>query len=290
MSADQHARPAPDNLQFDRAVNAGLSGSKSGEACGRCDRSITVEYYHRDGQVLCRACKQQIEIEDRESAKRGLSAAGFSSAALFGFGAAIAGAAIYWGVGALTGLEIGLVAILIGFMVGAAVRMGASGHGGRRYQFLAAGLTWFAVALAYTPPFVHQMIESAATAADSVAADPPASQAAPDSDLVTGGAPDADRQVPAATPSSVDGAAAVDSAAAAPEIPGVGGILLVIVGMVLVIVALPAIAVIGSLPGGLINGLIIAFGLHQAWKMTAARDAQITGPYKVNTPPQAASA
>ena len=62
-------------------------------------------------------------------------------AAIFGLGAALAGAAIYYAVIAITHFEIGLVAILIGYMVGYAVRKGAGGRGGLRFQILAALLT-----------------------------------------------------------------------------------------------------------------------------------------------------
>jgi len=48
-------------------------------------------------------------------------------AGVFGLGAAIAGAAIYYAVMAIADLEIGIVAILIGYMVGYAVRKGAAG-------------------------------------------------------------------------------------------------------------------------------------------------------------------
>jgi hypothetical protein len=55
-------------------------------------------------------------------------------AALFGIGAGILGAAIYYGVLALTGYNIGLVAIGVGILVGRAVRKGSGGFGGRGYQ------------------------------------------------------------------------------------------------------------------------------------------------------------
>ena len=75
----------------------------------------------------------------------------FVMALLFGLGAGIAGAIIYYAVIAITNFEIGIVAILIGYMVGYAVRKGAGGRGGRRFQVLAVALTYIAVGLAYTP-------------------------------------------------------------------------------------------------------------------------------------------
>src|SRR5207237_1674878 len=76
-------------------------------------------------------------------------------ASLFGLGAGIVGAAIYYAVIALANLEIGIVAILIGYMVGYAVRRGAGGRGGRRFQALAVALTYLSIALAYAPVAVQ---------------------------------------------------------------------------------------------------------------------------------------
>jgi hypothetical protein len=45
--------------------------------------------------------------------------------------------------------------------------------------------------------------------------------------------------------------------------------------------ALPVLVVIGSLPGGFISAAIIAFGMRQAWRMTAAPQVQIAGPYRI---------
>jgi hypothetical protein len=56
---------------------------------------------------------------------------------------------LYYGVIAITNVELGLVAIAIGYLVGYAVRAGTGGRGGRRFQILAVLLTYFSVSLAY---------------------------------------------------------------------------------------------------------------------------------------------
>jgi hypothetical protein len=49
---------------------------------------------------------------------------------------------------------------------------------------------------------------------------------------------------------------------------------------------LPVLAVVSSLPGGLISAAIIAFGMQQAWRMTGVAALQISGPYRIAaTPP-----
>ena len=54
-------------------------------------------------------------------------------------------------------------------------------------------------------------------------------------------------------------------------------------------VALPVLSVVSSFPSGLISAAIIAFGMHQAWRMTAAPNVQITGPYRIATESAAAT-
>src|SRR2546422_5507986 len=55
------------------------------------------------------------------------------------------GAGLYFGIEATTGYELGLVAVVVGLMVGGAVRKGSNGRGGWRYQALAMFLTYCAV-------------------------------------------------------------------------------------------------------------------------------------------------
>ena len=59
--------------------------------------------------------------------------------------AAAAGAVLYYLVTRTTGYNIGLISVLVGFMVGAAVRKGTGNRGGLLYQFLALFLTYMAI-------------------------------------------------------------------------------------------------------------------------------------------------
>jgi hypothetical protein len=40
-------------------------------------------------------------------------------------------------------------------------------------------------------------------------------------------------------------------------------------------------AALGSMPGGLLSILIIGFGLRQAWTITIASNAVVTGPHAI---------
>src|SRR3990172_10705275 len=125
--------PGKDDLQFDSAEAAGAK--PAGLVCALCQKPITTYYYEAGGQVVCASCKNQVQASN----VRGVAASNFLRATLFGVGGAAAGAGVYYAVLATTGYEVGLIAILVGFMVGYAVRLWAPGQGGGRPQ--GVGLT-----------------------------------------------------------------------------------------------------------------------------------------------------
>ena len=293
MTPDSNTRSQPDQLQFDRAVDPARKSTSAGPAamaCGQCGQPITTEYFLVDGAPACAKCKANAERADHDAARRGKSAGAMLRATAYGLGASIVGAAIYYAVARFANLEWALIAILIGFMVGYAVRAGTGGRGGRRYQLIAAGLTYWSVGLAYAPLAFEEIMKKKAgadsavvatseedsVAAAAAAAEAEARQAARDSAIVA--AMEAgDTLVP------VD--AAADSVAAAKAGAAIGaGALVLGVGLVFVMIfALPLMVILGSGVGGIISALIIGFGMQQAWKMTAASGTFIEGPFKVGS-------
>ena len=268
---DPNTRQAPAPLQFDRAVESGAPAADAQATalltCSSCGQPIKTYYYHFDGETVCAACKQTAEQAGAAQSSGGA----FLRSAIFGLGAAVAGAAIYYGVIALLSLEIGIVAILIGYMVGAAVRKGARGGGGRRYQILAVALTYFSVGLAYSPLAFKGFAEGrakAAASANSTKTFAPAGDSASES-------------VAAAAPAS--------RPVTAKRI-GFGVILLALGATFLFIFVLPIMAVMGSGASGIISVIIIGVGLRQAWRMTAGHVVTITGPYRVGGSPEATPA
>src|SRR5690349_309750 len=139
-----------DDLQFDRAQTSAGAGQPGASAptvtCVACRRAIDTEYFTVNGKAVCRDCRQQVEAQLATPQDIGT----LVRALVLGIGAAIAGAAIYFAVAYFGHLEIALVAILIGYMVGYMVRKGAAGRGGRRFQITAAALTYWSVGLAYS--------------------------------------------------------------------------------------------------------------------------------------------
>ncbi|MBN9681720.1 MULTISPECIES: hypothetical protein [unclassified Corallococcus] len=160
--------PASDeaSLQFDRAE---FTEAPSAPKCSFCQRAIKSVYYDLNTRLLCPECREQVEaaMTGGSKSKRALKAA------VFGFGAAIAGALVYWVV-SLTGYNIGLIAILVGWMVGTAVFKGSESRGGWFYQALAVGLTYFAVAASLAPDVYKELTTQPPA---EVAADAPAGEA-----------------------------------------------------------------------------------------------------------------
>jgi hypothetical protein len=277
--------PSPtegEELQFDRVTSSSSNpDGATAVVCSTCQTSIRTAYFDVDGAPTCGRCK--VAVEMREAAGRGWGSF-FKSGAL-GLLAAIAGAILYYAVIAITELEIGLVAIVIGFMVGWAVRRGARGNGGRRFQVLALVLTYFSVGLAYAPLAVKTFYEGIKerTSADSTATGQSTDSLATDTRLLE----DTVTTTIDATSSAV--ASDTVTSTSGGKI-GFGFLLVGIGGILLFVFALPVIVIFGSLPGGLISALIIGFGMHQAWRMTGARKSEITGPFKVNVSPTAESA
>src|SRR5205823_3118619 len=106
---------------------------------------IDESYYEVNGQVLCPRCSEAIQAH----LAGGAGLLRFARAGVYGVAAAVAGFALYFGVLKLTGLAIGLISIVVGLMVGSAVRAGARGRGGWAYQALAVGLTYLAIVASY---------------------------------------------------------------------------------------------------------------------------------------------
>ncbi len=256
-------------LQFDTLIAtapADTENTSQGVTCISCRRTMLDEYFDVDGQATCPSCQQQIAQLAQTPREWGV----FARACLYGFGAAILGAIVYYAVIAITNFEIGIVAIAIGFMVGHGIRMATKGRGGRRFQVVAMVLTYWAVGLAYLP-FVFAD-NSQPDTTQAAGTNPGAPAAAPDSPTA------ADAVAPPASP---DAAEATDAAGPVNNVPLA---LAVLVGLSF---ALPVLSVVSSMPGGIISAAIIAFGMHQAWKMTAAPQPQITGPFRIGAGPPA---
>lgn len=296
MSADGNSQvPGSNPLQFDVA-EAAAAGSPSAAAttCKACSKRIASTYYQVNGAILCASCRAALERPPGTRLVRALRATGF------GVLAAIAGSLLYFAVAAITGREFGLVAIAVGFMVGTAVRKGSGGRGGRAYQTLAVGLTYFAIVSTYVPliakEFQNKDFQKKLAAKDSALV-----HASPTmSDTITISA-----RGPVSPGTGVDSTSAATrsdsgfgvsqagsplattrTARARPKNLGVGTLLLGLGALALLAAAIPILAGFSNIIGLLIIGIAV----FEAWKLNRRVPLTITGPYRVAGGAEGASA
>jgi hypothetical protein len=299
LAAGQHENDAQpgDNaeLQFDQAefVGPGLSGP----ACGICHRAIGDSYYEINGKILCAECRQRVEFAFRG----GSPVARVLKAAAFGLAGAAAGAVLYYTIIRVTGMNIGLVAVVVGLMVGGAVRKGTGNRGGLFYQFLAVFLTYVAIG-AMNMPFLIQASDEASLKQQEVRSVPgkegkaddktepmaePSSAAANDTGpsglgLAPGPSPVERAQSPSPVSQPIPKAAApdIDKApdriAADRQLRSMTPARLIILGM---LVFMNPVIMAYLAP---ISGLIYCFALWAAWKINRPARLVFTGPFLVS--------
>jgi len=132
--------PPPEQLQFRRAQH---EFDPNARICIMCKQQIAGDFFQANGNNLCGPCAQTLE-----SRHQAPPPASLLPALLYGGAAALAGAIIYSAV-LLMGVELALIAILVAWMVGKAIRFASHGLGGRPQQILAVALTYFAITASY---------------------------------------------------------------------------------------------------------------------------------------------
>ncbi len=128
--------------------------------CARCSRPLQAFYFDANGAAVCEACGHALEAESTA----GSGVARVAGAVAAGAAAAVLGTLIYYAVALITGYQFGLIAIVVGYGVGAAVRWGSRARGGWRYQALAMLLTYLAMVGVHTPPIARAARAGAAQA------------------------------------------------------------------------------------------------------------------------------
>lgn len=240
-------------LQFNEAEYS--APTAAGATCAACQRAIPDHYYQVNGAVLCENCSTAVKAQlAADSPLRR-----FFKATCYGLATAIAGFLIYFGVLKITGYEIGLISILVGYMVGMAVRKGSDGRGGVLFQVIAVCCTYLAIAASYSALVIPESIAQMK--------DPKAAPAA----IENAGNPepkvDGDQEAKVAEPEPV---------AKPSELTALG---LVIGLAILGIFALATPILVGiSSPMSL---LIVGFALWEAFRLNRFVELVITGPHNV---------
>lgn len=149
--------PDPASLQFERAEY--VAGSP-GPVCCTCQQPATPEYHQFRGRMFCTNCRLQIE----QSMLRLRESGSLARAFVYGLGAAALGSLLFYAVSAITGYQLGLIAVVVGWLVGKAVRKGSASVGGLPYQALAVSLTYISIVSSYIPGLLQGLSQRAGEA------------------------------------------------------------------------------------------------------------------------------
>ena len=123
-------------MQFDHAEYHAASPAAAAVNSRFLDGPVPDEYHELNGKVICDTCR--LALDTRFSGGSGFVR--FVRAVFLGTLAAVGGC---WSITrcSMTGYHLALISILVGWMVGTAVRRGANLRGGWVYQWLAIFLT-----------------------------------------------------------------------------------------------------------------------------------------------------
>jgi hypothetical protein len=138
---------ALDHLSFARADYSAVGVVP--EHCTWCGRGISGEFFRANGALICPVCadraKAILPVDTRRSF---LQATGVGL--LASIGACLAYLLLFHFVTTTGGFGIAIGAIGVGYGIGLAMRWAVRGAGGRRYQIVAALLTYAAISVAIT--------------------------------------------------------------------------------------------------------------------------------------------
>jgi hypothetical protein len=199
-------------------------------------------------------------ISSRIKSRRTHTPSLFAAGLAFGIAGAILGLILYSGFSIITGIEIGYVALAVGWLIAKAIKMGSRGIGGRRYQVAAVALTYAAVSMSAIPIYFAQLnkeeIQKSSRTEPAPSANPGAATPSEGSSPST-----------ANTPSPTD----------KPKVN-----LLKALGLLMALgLASPFLELENPLTGAL--GLLILFvGMNIAWRLTAGPKIEILGPFAVS--------
>jgi predicted lipid-binding transport protein (Tim44 family) len=251
MSAPD-SQPTP---QFGKAEYLGEPGS---DRCTVCSQPVVHEYYRVNGVMTCPSC-----ASNAQSALPKDTHGAFVRALLFGGGGALLGLILYSTFGIITGLVIGYLSLAVGYLVGKSMMMGSKGIGGRRYQIAAVLLTYAAVSMSAIPISISMQLKNRQEQKQKLA--------------------DEQRQFekefgqqPSSAPPAQQTPAAEDPQHPKPSFAAAVGYLAVL-GL-----ASPFLELQESF-GGIIGLVILFVGIRIAWRITAARLPEISGPFQ-NSP------
>jgi hypothetical protein len=115
--------------------------------CSDCRQVQRAQYWALNDRPLCAKCREPY----REKIAYGTGDQAFWRSFAYGAGAAVAGAIVFAVIFGAIGFFRATLSLAVGWAVGTAVSKGNGGFGGRRYQWMAATLTYLAIGFGYLP-------------------------------------------------------------------------------------------------------------------------------------------
>ncbi len=258
------------SLDFEHADTGQES---AGIQCGVCRKPILDQYYQVNQGAMCDSC-----VKGHFAESPGLK--GYLRAWGFGAVAAFLGALLDLVITSVTGYQLGLIALVMGWMVGFAVNVGSRGRGGRWFQFMALVLTYLAISASFTGQVLKYAAQQGGV--DPVAISTPGAELTPAAPQPVA------TPVAAETPTAVEPTGETPTAETAPaeaptqpvvETPTpTAGEMIVSLGFLMgMCLALPVLVGFESPISLLIN----AFALWEAWRMT--KRVEVEGPFLVGS-------
>jgi len=286
MSRNAHAAPDAGAL-LDEPAQGGSAAPAAAAPfiwCSDCRAPQRTHYYAlNDERPLCGRCKPTYVAK----IARGTGAKSTGRAALYGLGAALAGAALVAAVVLTIRFGRAFCAIAIAYMIAKAVNAATGDYFRRRYQVLAVALTYFAVGLGSLAPVamayanLDDTPRSAAAAPATQASARAASDAAPTED------PFGDLDAPGAEQEAARARVAPGADDQAAERLVSAGPLAMVAGVVVLLLTLPLLTLFAfGIHGAVVSVFALVFAMRKAWQLTGSGVTfGITGPHRVGTGP-----
>src|SRR5687768_1122107 len=228
--------------------------------CSECRAPMRTQYFALNERPICAKCRPQFA----KMIQRGVGTAAMRRAVTHGILTTLLGAAaLAAGVIIFPFLRLPIV-VGIGWFMGKRIMATVDGYGGRRYQYLAVGLTYLAILLGSLVPAIKRAQDDAKRRA--------AIEAAQIRTLAT-----QSQQIN----EELEALGIEPIKAPQPEEPGAGSV-------VAMFFFLPVLAMFeyGLYVAG-VGLLAIGFALYKAWDLTDGQglDLQLSGPFRVGQGP-----
>ena len=254
------------------------------DLCEKCRKPLEHWYFRVNGAMHCLECAKS----ERNMAPRDSEAA-YTRAVLFGGGVAVAVFFLYVVLGITTGLiyEYSASAFALGWAIAKMMMIGSKRIGGRRYQWTAVILTYATVSMAAVPIAIDfQSRRNAAIQAQAKAVNLAEEQQRLEEEFGSGASRPLSGAGQAGTAQKSPGQKSTDGSGGAANARAGGVVTRPVVTPAaafgsLVILGLfsPLLQAAMTIQGG-ISLILLILGIVIAWRVTAARRMEITGPFR----------